>query len=180
MLDRQVRSKTRVFINAVHISISNFLFGYTIGVFNTCQDNVAYSMSWSSSEQKLYGNLFSTFIPLGALIGSFITGYLSNRLGRLPTILILDNITLIGSILSVIPITVIFGLGRFIAGIASGIYLTISPIYISEMTPHHMMGTTGPIMALMMSFGLTLSFSLSFALPTENFSRHKSFLAIHV
>lgn len=171
MLDIQVKSRTQVFINAAHISISNFLFGYTIGVFNTCQDNVAYSMSWSSSEQKLYGNLFSTFIPIGALIGSFFTGYLSNKLGRLTTILIMDLITLIGAVLSVVPITIVFGLGRFIAGIASGMYLTISPIYISEMTPHYMMGSTGPIMALMMSFGLTLSFSLSFVLPTENFSQ---------
>lgn len=171
MLEKKVKSKARILINAIHICITNFIFGYTIGVFNTCQDNVAHTMGWSSSQKSLYSNLFSTFIPLGALIGSLITGYLSNKLGRLATILTLDILTTIGSVLSVIPQTVVFGLGRLIAGVACGMCMTIAPIYISEMTPRCMMGTIGPIMSTMLSIGLTLSYALSFALPSEDFSQ---------
>ena len=73
--------------------------------------------------------------------------------------------------LSVIPHTVIFGFGRLIAGVACGMCMAISPIYISEMTPRYMMGTIGPIMSTMLSIGLTLSYALSFALPSEDFSQ---------
>ena len=100
MLDLNVVNKTRIYCNAFHITIANFIFGYTVGVFNTCQDNVAYSMGWSESEKSLYTALFSTFIPVGAFFGSSVTALMCNNIGRLRTMLVMDAITILGSILS--------------------------------------------------------------------------------
>ena len=171
MLDLKITNKERIVATAIHITIANFIFGYTIGVFNTCQDNVAYSMGWSESEKSLYTTLFSTFIPVGAFFGSSITGLMCNRIGRFRSILVMDAITILGSCLSGVHETITFGIGRLICGIAVGICLAISPMYLSEMTPQSMMGSVGPLMTLMLSFGLTLSYGLAFVLPSENFSQ---------
>ena len=171
MLDSNIVNKARIYSNAFHITIANFIFGYTIGVFNTCQDNVAYSMRWTESEKSLYSTLFSTFIPVGAFFGSSVTALMCNKIGRLKTMLVMDAITILGSILSVFHQNVIFGIGRLVCGVAVGMCLAISPMYLSEMTPQSMMGTVGPLMSLMLSFGLTLSYALAFVLPSDDFSQ---------
>ena len=171
MLDSNILNKARIYSNAFHITIANFIFGYTIGVFNTCQDNVAYSMGWSRSEKTLYTTLFSTFIPVGAFFGSSVTALLCNKIGRLRCILVMDAIIIIGSILSGFHEKIVFGLGRLISGFGIGICLAIAPIYLSEMTPQSMMGTVGPLMTLMLSFGLTLSYGFAFVLPSDDLSQ---------
>lgn len=170
MLDLIPKSKNQIFLTALHITIVNFLFGYTIGVFNTCQDNVAYSMGWSDSEKSLYATLFSSFIPIGAFFGSSITAYLCNHLGRLKSVVIMDACMMVGSILSCFKYTSVFGIGRFICGFSVGICLAIAPMYVNEMTPQNMMGTVGPFMSLMVSFGLTVSYAFAFALPSDDYS----------
>lgn len=171
MLDLNPKNKNQIYWTASHITLANFLFGYTIGVFNTCQDNVAYSMGWSDSEQSLYGTLFSTFVPIGAFFGSAVTAYLCNNLGRLKSVVIMDSCMIVGSILSCFSFTAVFGIGRLVCGFSVGICLAIAPMYLAEMTPQNMMGTTGPFMALFMSFGLTISYGYAFALPSDDFSQ---------
>lgn len=170
MTGQAVNSALRIYIISIHISISDYIFGYTIGVFNTCQDNVAYTMGWSSSEQAFYLTVFSTFIPVGAFFGSFFTGFACNKYGRLGGMAIMNFVVLMGSILSSIPITGVFGVGRLICGFGVGMCLAIAPTYLSELTPQEYMGRVGPIMSLMLYLGLTTSYSFALILPNNHFS----------
>ena len=170
-MTEQITSNTlRVYQIGLHISISNFIFGYTLGVFNTCQDNVGYTMGWSSTEQEFFLTVFSTLIPVGALFGSFCTGFVCNRYGRLGGIAVMNFVILVGSVLSSIPITGVFGTGRLVCGFGVGMCLAIAPTFLGEITPQAYMGKVGPIMSMMFYLGLTTSNSFAFVLPDTHFS----------
>ena len=171
MITGNVVNEKRVLVLAFHISLSNFFFGYNLGVFNSCLEYIAYSMGWDNSSKDLYSNIFSTFIPVGAFFGASITGHLCNSLGRRNAIIFMDLILIIGSCLSSIPSTVPFGIGRFIVGFSVGICLSISPMYVGEITPQQMMFKTGPIITLMMAFGITVGYAFGLILPTDNFQQ---------
>lgn len=114
MINGNIRNRFRIWVKALHIALSFFIYGYSLGVFNPCLENISYSLSWSHSEKKLYSNVLSTLIPIGALNGAIFTGYISSKIGRRNTIFLLGLIIITGSVLSMTHYTIAFGLGRFI------------------------------------------------------------------
>jgi MFS family permease len=139
-----------------------------MGIFNTCQQNISYSLNWGENE-SFYITLFSTFVPIGALIGTTLAGFFISRFGRRLTIMYTDTLYILGSFILVIPLTATFAIGRILTGFCAGIFFTISPIYCSEVTPELMMSKVGPIMVIFDNFGLLVSFTLGLALPSSNF-----------
>ena len=65
----------------LHIVLSSFLFGYNLGVFNSSSRSVGASLDWGSM-QDTYTTVFSTLMPVGALIGASFTGSLMNHYPR--------------------------------------------------------------------------------------------------
>jgi len=152
----------------IHIVLASYLFLYTWGVFNPCQLNVSASLGWGSNE-SFYITLFSAFVPVGALVGTAVTGYLIDRFGRRTTILYNDIVYVIGTVVLVMPSTATFGIGRLITGCSAGIFMTIGPIYVTEVTPEAMMGKVGPIIVIANNLGLLTAYGLGLALPTGDF-----------
>ena len=155
----------------IHIVLASYLFLYTWGVFNPCQLNVSASLGWGSNE-SFYITLFSAFVPVGALVGTTFTGYLIDRFGRRTTLLYNDIAYVIGTIILVMPSTATFGIGRLITGCSAGIFMTIGPIYVTEVTPEPMMGKVGPIIVIANNLGLLTAYGLGLALPTGNFENN--------
>ena len=153
---------------ALNIVISGFLFCYTFAVFNPSAENVGATLNWGD-QQDLYTTLFSTIIPVGSLIGATTAGSLMNTYGRRKTIIISDIIMICGSILSVIPFTFIFGLGRLICGIAGGIFMTISSSFVNEITPDEMLPQVGPLVQISTNVGLLCAFVFGLPLPNSGY-----------
>ena len=169
MINGEIKHRKHVWFQALHISLCHFLFGYSLGMFNNCSENVAYSMSWTGSEKTLCITLFSAAIPLGALISASATSYICELIGRRRALLLTDLVVIIASGLSVVPSTIPFGFGRIFMGAGVGMCLAISPIYIAETTPKPMMPLVGPSLGIMIAFGITTSYGLGLVVPTGNY-----------
>lgn len=169
MINGEILDPKKVWVKSLHLTLGNFFFGYSIGFLNPCLDNIGYTMGWDSTAKDLYSNLFSTFVPLGALFGASITGLLSNKFGRRATMLVTDFFIFLGSVLSAIPFTAPFGAGRFICGFGVGLALTITPMFVGETTPQALMGKIGPYISLNINLGLVAVFGLGLILPTGNY-----------
>ena len=161
-------AQRRIWIMDIHIVIASFIFLYTMGVFNPSQLNISASLDWGSNE-SLYITLFSSFVPVGALVGTIITGYLIDRFGRRTTVMWIDWVYIIGTVILVMPSTATFAIGRLITGCSAGIFMTIGPIYVTEVTPEAMMSKVGPIIVIANNLGLLVAYGLGLALPTDNF-----------
>lgn len=163
--------ESKVWSLVCHICIGNLVFLYTLGVFNTCTDNVSAYFSWGSKEAS-YISLFSTFIAIGQALGCIASAPLMNNYGRRKASIFVDICFIIGSILIILPSTVTFGIGRLITGFATGVMATVSPIYTNEVTPVSMNPRVGPLVVISASVGLMLSYAFGLMLPTENFAEN--------
>ncbi|OMJ72036.1 hypothetical protein SteCoe_29620 [Stentor coeruleus] len=158
-------------VTVLHIAMCGFLFSYTLSVMNTCADNIGASLDWGDN-QDFYVTLFSTLVPFGAIFGGMATGVLSNKYGRRGSIMIMDAVMLFGSCIAILPSTLLFGVGRFITGVASGFFLTIGPVFINEITPDELIPTYGPIIQITNNTGIVLAYFLGLPLPTTDYKNN--------
>lgn len=163
---------SKVWKISFHIVISGFLFCYTFGVFNPSALNISASLGWGSMEST-YITIFSFFVTVGALIGASISGSMMSRIGRRKSVMLADLIMIFASGLSCIPFTATFSIGRFIAGFAAGIFMTVPPSFVNEITPDEMLPKTGPLVQMSTNMGLIFAYGLGLVLPTSDYSSNK-------
>lgn len=81
-------------------------------------------------------------MPIGAAIGALSGGILGVKLGRKWTFVIADLLGAAGCVIWIFEGPPLF-IGRFISGIAVGINSAIVPLYINDISPSAISGTTG-------------------------------------
>lgn len=163
------RFKTsRVYMLAFNTMISGFLFGYNVGVFNPSMLNVSHSLSWGSSQLQMTA-LCGAIMPAGGFFGAMSSSVLSNKYGRLKTIVVADIIGFFAAGITILPHTSMFVIGRFLSGIMVGLLSSVSSVYMAEISPSEIRGRTGSMFQLLRIFGLTVSFALGLVLPTKDF-----------
>ncbi|XP_057762919.1 probable plastidic glucose transporter 1 isoform X2 [Arachis stenosperma] len=146
-------------------SMSNFIFGYHIGVMNGPIVSVARELGFDGNS-FLEGLVVSIFIA-GAFIGSLIAGPLADKLGCRLTFQI-DTIPLIlGAITSAKAHSLndILG-GRFLVGLGIGVNTVLVPIYISEVAPTRYRGALGSLCQIGTCVGIIASLFLG--ISSEN------------
>ena len=153
----------------LNISLSGAIYVYTLGVFNTCTDNVAAYLSWTSTKDS-YITLFSAFIPIGQTVGVIFATPMIDRIGRRKLLIYANVLFIIGSIIMVMPSTAAFGCGRLLTGLATGVHLSVVIIFINEITPVSMMPTVGPVFVIVSNLGLVCSYALGLMLPISDFA----------
>jgi sugar porter (SP) family MFS transporter len=158
----------KVWITAFHAALGSFIFSYNIGVFTPCQPCVSATLGWGDKKDT-YVALASALVPLGALFGSLGSGFLAKYIGRRQNLIIADIIIIFASIITVIPFTATFGIGRFLSGIGIGNYSMLCPLYINEITPTKISGKIGSLVMLFGCMGSLSAFSLALTLPTGNY-----------
>ncbi|KAG2716923.1 hypothetical protein I3760_03G149700 [Carya illinoinensis] len=146
-------------------SMSNFLFGYHIGVMNGPIVSIARELGFEGNS-ILEGLVVSIFIA-GAFVGSISSGSLVDKLGCRRTFQI-DTIPLIlGAILSAQAHSVDEILwGRFLVGLGIGVNTVLVPIYISEVAPTKYRGSLGTLCQIGTCLGIISSLFL--AIPSDN------------
>ncbi|XP_026392758.1 probable plastidic glucose transporter 1 [Papaver somniferum] len=143
-------------------SMSNFLFGYHIGVMNGPIVSIAHELGFEGNS-LLEGLVVSIFIA-GAFIGSISSGSLVDKLGCRRT-LQFDTIPLIlGAIISAQAHSLDeILLGRFLVGLGIGVNTVLVPIYISEIAPTRYRGSLGSLCQIGTCLGIITSLSLGIA-----------------
>ncbi|CAA2988603.1 probable plastidic glucose transporter 1 [Olea europaea subsp. europaea] len=153
------------FPHVLTASLSNFLFGYHIGVMNGPIISIAKELGFEGNS-FLEGLVVSIFIG-GAFIGSICCGSLVDKLGCRRTFQ-LDTIPLIlGAIVSAQAHSLNEILcGRFLVGLGIGVNTVLVPIYISEVAPTNYRGSLGTLSQIGTCLGIIISLFLAF--PSES------------
>lgn len=167
MLLNDVKTGKVWFLN-LHIVIANFLFSYSLGVFNTCAENVSATLDWGDSKDT-YIAVFSSMVPVGALFGSTLVGPLSVKFGRRGALMITDVIFAVGCVLSVVPYTPSFAIGRFVCGVGAGLCMSLSPMLVNEVTPDSMTAQMGPMVQIANNSALIFAYGFGLMLPSSNY-----------
>ncbi|OMO92311.1 Sugar/inositol transporter [Corchorus capsularis] len=153
------------FPHVLTASMSNFLFGYHIGVMNGPIISIARELGFEG-DPILEGLVVSIFIA-GAFIGSISCGSIVDKLGCRRT-LQFDTIPLIlGAIVSAQAHSLDeILLGRFLVGLGIGVNTVLVPIYISEVAPTKYRGSLGALCQIGTCLGIILSLFLG--IPVED------------
>ncbi|TYK14584.1 putative plastidic glucose transporter 1 [Cucumis melo var. makuwa] len=146
-------------------SMSNFLFGYHIGVMNGPIISIARELGFEGNS-ILEGLVVSIFI-VGAFLGSISSGSLLDKLGFRRTFQIATIPLILGALLSAQAHTLDEVLwGRFLVGLGIGVNTVLVPIYISEVAPTKYRGTLGGLCQIGTCLGIIASLFLG--IPSEN------------
>jgi MFS family permease len=176
---------TPYFIYVLLVStLGPLLFGYHLAELNapqqviTCEkDSIRSQITTSTIRGVATGlphcipmntsqlGLVSSIFTLGGLIGALLSGSLSARYGRLPTMRYNTVLLTLGPILEALsPSITILSLGRFISGIGAGVSVVVVPIYISEIAPPKEKGFFGAFTQIMTNMGIFITQLLGYFL----------------
>ena len=145
-------------------ALGSFFFGFFIGVYNPAQSCIEIINGWNDSEKEIYSGLATALMPIGAVFGAFLCGFLGSSYGRWTTFMITDVIGLIGTVLLIFKGPTLF-LGRVVGGLAVGLNSAMVPTYINEISPLKVSGVMGALTNLMINVGILVSFLLGLNLP---------------
>ncbi|XP_076256986.1 facilitated trehalose transporter Tret1-like [Rhynchophorus ferrugineus] len=134
------------------------------------------SVSWTSpvipkfkTEENPFNHTVSTsqtamltsFLPLGAITGPILAGYMADRFGRKLTMMCLAIPSIIGfCILAFSHIIEVWYVARFLLGIGVGCYFAICPMYVAEIAQNHNRAKFGCLFGVFITLGLFYPFSI--------------------
>ncbi|KCV69230.1 hypothetical protein H696_04647 [Fonticula alba] len=161
------------------VILSPFMFGFHLSALNT----TAYAMRFCSIDkinglpacfdvsEAVWGTILGIF-SIGGLFGSIPAGYLMDRYGRKTVLIGNTALYALGAVLQSLAVDVtMLAFGRFIAGLAAGIALVVTPTYIGETAPINHRGTLGVFSHLAITLGLLLSSILGLFMATTELWR---------
>ncbi|XP_076098671.1 proton myo-inositol cotransporter-like [Mytilus galloprovincialis] len=139
---------------AVFGALGGFSFGYDTGVVSGALLFIRTEFELDSFDQEV---LVSVTIAT-AMITAFMSGYLGDKIGRRPSMLIGSFVFTVSTILNGVSKTYwMLLLGRGLLGIGIGVILMISPVYIAECSPVKYRGPLVTLCTGMMAIGRTVA-----------------------
>lgn len=146
-----------IFLVIVCSSVGGILYGYDIGVYSGALPFIKEALNLSTSQLGILGGA----VFGGGLVGTIITGYLSDRFGRRAMIMIASNIFIIGVILLLFSHA--FSsllLARIIMGLGVGITAVSVPSYLAEIAPASIRGVSIATFQLFLTLGILAAYTV--------------------
>jgi len=133
-------------------AMGGLLFGYDWVVIGGAKPFFEKFFNLTSGAQIGWANSCAL---LGCLIGSMVSGFLSDRFGRKKLLLVSAVLFAVSSVLTGWAGTFFaFVVWRIVGGVAIGMASNLSPMYIAEVAPAHMRGRLVAINQLTIVFGI--------------------------
>ncbi|XP_048518696.1 facilitated trehalose transporter Tret1 isoform X2 [Dendroctonus ponderosae] len=105
--------------------------------------------------------MLASFLPLGAVSGPILAGYIADRYGRKFTMMLLGFPSMAGfCILAFARIIELWYFARFLLGIGVGCYFAICPMYVAEISQNHNRAKFGCLFGVFITLGLFYPFSV--------------------
>ncbi|OMJ87001.1 hypothetical protein SteCoe_11400 [Stentor coeruleus] len=164
----------RVWLRALTASLGYFIFGFVLGNFTSSQECMASILGWGDNKDIMIV-IISTLVPVGAFVGSILTGFMSKASGKRKNIMITDILTIISSLIILYPHTITFAIGRFTSGLCVGNFSILCSQYITEVTPKEIRAKFGNVNQLLTVIGIFMAFAICLPLPTSNCSESIAF-----
>jgi sugar porter (SP) family MFS transporter len=161
---------------AVLAGIGGLLFGYDTGVIGGALPLIANDFDWNTPFRK---GVITSSLLLGAAVGAFVAGRLSDRLGRKRLILITAATFVVGIAgASLAPSAAVLVLFRVIIGLGVGSASVTVPLYIGEIAPPAVRGALVSLNQLAITIGILVSELIAYFLTTTGQWRTMVALAI--
>ena len=139
---------------AISAALGGFLFGYDTAVINGAVSSIEATFQISAS---VLGFTVSSAL-LGSAAGAMGAGWLADRIGRRPSMLLAAVLFLLSSVGSALaPNLMDLVVWRVLGGVAVGFASVLAPAYIAEISPASMRGRTGSLQQLAIVLGIFLS-----------------------
>ncbi|KAL6871563.1 hypothetical protein ACP4OV_014392 [Aristida adscensionis] len=148
---------------AFSAGIGGLLFGYDTGVISGALLYIRDDFNEIQKSTVLQETIVSMAVA-GAIVGAGTGGWMNDRFGRRPSILLADLLFLTGSIvMSIAPAPWVIIVGRVLVGLGVGMASMTSPLYISEASPARIRGALVSTNGLLITAGQFLSYLINLA-----------------
>jgi MFS transporter, SP family, galactose:H+ symporter len=153
------RAQPYAILIAVIAAIGGLLFGYDTSVISGAILFVRKRFALSSFETELAVSV----VLAGAALGAAMAGYLSDRFGRRPVLLV--NAIIFGIFAVVTGLAnglPLFLAARFLVGAAIGVTSMITPLYIAELAPSSIRGALVTLNQLAIVTGIVVAYYVDY------------------
>ncbi|PLB50107.1 putative transporter [Aspergillus steynii IBT 23096] len=152
----------RYLTSAIIVSIGGLLNGLDTGVIGPLTVMPSFLETIGHISASIHGLIISSVL-LSATFASLFSGILSDRLGR-------TRLLAIGSFVFTIGVTMeasashlaVFLLGRLVAGIGEGLFLSTLVVYICEISPAKYRGPLASMVQLFITIGLMVGYFMCY------------------
>lgn len=134
----KTKSTPYVILIVIIAALGGLLFGYDQGV-------ISGAINFIGSQFKMSDSLLgfvSGSIPLGAMVGCIIAGFMADKVGRKLVLFLAAGLFVLSSLgcafANSVALLIIF---RLIGGLGVGMASTLVPLYIAEIAPRRIRGT---------------------------------------
>jgi len=150
-----------VVVTSITVAIGGFLFGYDTAVISGAILFVRNQFHLTSFQTEIAVSI----VLAGALAGTAVGGYLGDRFGRKPTLLITAVVYGIFAVTTGLATgTVVFVISRLFVGAAVGISSMLVPLYIAELAPEDIRGALVTLNQMAISTGVVVAYYVDYLL----------------
>jgi SP family arabinose:H+ symporter-like MFS transporter len=136
-------------------SLGGVLFGFDTAVISGTLGIVETHFALD----KIEVGWFASSALVGAILGAFVAGALSDKYGRKPVFMVAAMLFFISAIGSTLPPTFrLLIVARFIGGVGIGMASVLAPLYISEFSPPNIRGRLVALYQLSIVIGILLAY----------------------
>jgi MFS family permease len=158
--------KTYLYCVIANALIGSFYLGYQTSIINSLQLYLANDVfHWSQQDSDYYIGCIAAMIPAGAVIGSLLSGYFAQKLGRRWSIIIANAIGIAGMIIACVTNIYVMIAGWFLNGVSVGLNTMLSTLYINEVSPVELRGLNGCFVNMFMNIGCLIAYAMAYILP---------------
>ncbi len=155
-----------VYFIAAIAATGGLLFGYDTGVINVALPTLKAHFGLENDPDTVA--MIVSAVLAGGMVGPFISGPLTDRLGRKKINIVAALVFVLGSILTAIAPTVIaLIIGRLCLGLAIGIVSSTVPLYIAEIAPANKRGQMVTFFQFAITVGILLSYVVGYFFGQE-------------
>lgn len=149
-----------IYVVACVAAIAGLLFGYDEGIIAGALAPLHAQFDIPPLEE----GLMTASVPLGALAGALLAGWLADPWGRRKLLLAAAVLFIAGALIcTTAPSILVISLGRLLLGLAIGVAAMVAPLYISETAPAAQRGMLVSIYQLAITLGIFGAYIVGFA-----------------
>ncbi|RYU95617.1 sugar porter family MFS transporter [Emticicia agri] len=154
-----MNKNTLLYFIAAVAATGGLLFGFDTGVINVALPSLRARFNPSpETEGWIVGAVLA-----GGMLGPFISGPLTDVLGRKKINIVASLVFVVGSIITAIAPSIAFLIiGRLFLGLAIGIVASTVPLYLAEIAPTNMRGQLVTFFQLAITLGILLSYVVGY------------------
>ncbi|MDX1901353.1 MAG: sugar porter family MFS transporter [Gammaproteobacteria bacterium] len=159
MHNRQQSGALIVIVSAI-AALAGLLFGFDTGIISGALLFIQKDFVLTTTMKEL---VVSSVLP-GAMAGSLLSGRLTDQFGRRRLMLVVSALFILGTAIASFATQVEYIImGRLIIGTAIGMGSYTAPLYIAEVSPHHLRGGLVTLNQLAITIGILSSYLINYA-----------------